>query len=151
MIAMDKSSNYISQLLIGLLVAAGIFNTLLMSVLERKREFGIMMAVGMSPVTLFRLIVIESLFLAVLGLAVGVLLSTPWYAYLSQTGLDFSSTFGEGLNVGGVLLDPVFKVKLYAESVVAILSAVLGLSLLSGLYPAWRAGRVPPVESLKTL
>ncbi len=121
MIAMDKSSNYISQLLIGLLVAAGIFNTLLMSVLERKREFGIMMAVGMSPVTLFRLIVIESLFLAVLGLAVGV------------------------------LLDPVFKVKLYAESVVAILSTVLGLSLLSGLYPAWRAGRMPPVESLKTL
>jgi len=150
-VAMDRSGNYISQLLVGLLIAAGILNTLLMSVLERTREFGVMMAVGMSPGSLFRLVVVESFWLALLGLALGVLLTTPWFLYLANTGIDFSGALGQDYSAGGVLVDPVLKIRLYRESVVAILSGVFLLTLLSGLYPAWHAGRVPPVESLKTL
>jgi ABC-type lipoprotein release transport system permease subunit len=59
-IAMDRSGNYISQILVGLLIAAGILNTLLMSVMERTKEFGVMMAVGMGPSTLFKLVIMES-------------------------------------------------------------------------------------------
>ena len=151
MIAVDKGSNYISQLLIALLVAAGILNTMLMSVLERRREFGVMMAVGMSPKNLFLLVMLESFWLAILGLIIGVIVTTPWFLFMSQTGIDLSAAYGDGFSFGGVLLDPTFKLRLFKESIIAILVGLFGLALLSGAYPAWQAGRVVPVESLKTL
>jgi len=151
MIAVDKGSNYISQLLIALLVAAGILNTMLMSVLERRREFGVMMAVGMSPKNLFLLVMLESFWLAILGLIIGVIVTTPWFLFMSQTGIDLSAAYGDGFSFGGVLLDPTFKLRLFKESIIAILVGLFGLALLSGAYPAWQAGRVAPVESLKTL
>ena len=150
-IAFDKAGNYISQFLVGLLIAAGILNTMLMSVLERTREFGVMMAVGMSPGTLFRLVMVESFWLAIVGLILGIVITAPWYVFLYQTGIDFSGAFGTDFSYGGVLVDPVFKARLFKESVMAILGGVFMLALLAGVYPAWRAGRVPPVESLKVL
>jgi ABC-type lipoprotein release transport system permease subunit len=150
-ITMDKSGNYITQVLIGLLIAAGILNTLLMSVLERTREFGVMMAVGMSPATLFKLVLVESFWLALIGLAVGIIITAPWYAYLHYVGLDFSGAIGKDYSAGGVLVDPIFRIRLYKESIIAILAGVFSLTLLSGIYPAWRAGRTPPVESLKAI
>jgi len=150
-INIDRSSNYISQLLIGLLIAAGILNTLLMSVLERTREFGIMMAVGMSPGQLFRLIMTESFWLACIGLLMGTVITAPWYWYLATYGIDFSGSIGHDYSAGGVLIDPVFHIRLFAESIVAILAGLFTLAILAGLYPAWRAGRIPPVESLKAL
>jgi ABC-type lipoprotein release transport system permease subunit len=151
MIAVDKSANRIGQLLIALLVAAGILNTMLMSVLERRHEFGVMIAVGMSPKNLFLLVMFESFWLAVLGLIIGVIVTTPWFLYMSQTGLDLTSAYGDDFSFGGVLIDPIFKLRLFSESIIAILIGLFGLTLLSGAYPAWQAGRVVPVESLKTL
>ena len=150
-ITIDKSGNYIIQLLVGMLIAAGILNTLLMSVMERTREFGVMMAVGMSPSTLFRLVIIESLWLAILGLLVGIIITTPWYAYLLNKGIDFSGVIGDDYSASGVIIDPLMKIRLYRENAEAILAGVFTLTLISGIYPAWRAGRIPPVESLKTL
>jgi len=150
-ITLDRSGNYISQFLIGLLIAAGILNTLLMSVLERTREFGVMMAVGMSPRTLFLLVVVESLWLAIIGIVIGIIITVPWYAYLYYVGLDFSGAIGEDYSAGGILVDPLIRIRLYKESIIAILTGVFSLTLLAGLYPAWRAGRIPPVESLKAM
>lgn len=150
-ITIDKSGNYIIQLLIGLLIAAGILNTLMMSVMERTREFGVMMAVGMSPATLFRLVIIESLWLAIIGIILGAVITSPWYAYLHQVGLDFSGMIGDDYSASGVLVDPFIKILLYKESAIGILIGVFVLTLVSGVYPAWQAGRVPPIESLKNI
>ncbi len=150
-IAFDKAGNYISQVLVGMLIAVGILNTMLMSVLERTREFGVMMAVGMSPKVLFRLVMVESFWLAIVGLLLGIIITAPWYYFLYNTGIDFSGAFGSDFSYGGVLVDPVFKARLFKESVMAILGGLFILALLAGLYPAWRAGRVPPLESLKTI
>lgn len=150
-IAVDRTNNYVSQCLIALLVAAGILNTMLMSVLERTREFGVMMAVGMSPLSLFVLVMLESLGLAIIGLILGTLISIPWYLYMSTTGIDLASAYGVDVSLSGVLLDPVFKIRLFKESIIAILVGLFGLALLSGMYPAWQAGRTPPVDSLKTI
>ena len=150
-IAIDRSGNYISQLLVGLLIAAGILNTLLMSVMERTREFGVMMAIGLSPRRLFRLVMTESVWLALLGLVIGIIITIPWYLYLYHVGLDFTDAIGEDYSAGGTLVDPVIRIRLYRESIIAILTGVFSLTLISGLYPAWRATRTPPVDSLKTL
>jgi ABC-type lipoprotein release transport system permease subunit len=151
MIAVDKSANRISQLLIALLIAAGILNTMLMSVLERMREFGVMMALGMSPRNLFSLVMLEAFWLAVIGLIIGIIVTIPWYLYMAETGIDLTSAYGDDFSFGGVLLDTVFKIRLFKESIIGILIGLFSLALLSGAYPAWRAGRIPPVESLKAL
>jgi len=151
LITMDKSGNYIMQILIGLLIAAGILNTLLMSVLERSREFGVMMAIGMSPKTLFKLVLVESFWLALIGLVLGIIITIPWYAYLHYVGLDFSGAIGEDYSAGGVLVDPLIRIRLFKESIIAILAGIFSLTLLSGIYPAWRAGRTLPVESLRAM
>ncbi len=150
-IALDRSGNYLMQILVGLLIAAGILNTLLMSVLERTREFGMMMALGMAPGRLFRLILLESFCIGLLGLISGILLTAPWYAYLSTSGIDISRWVIESYSAGGVVFEPIIRIRLYKEGAAWILSGVLALTVMAGLYPAYRAGRVPPVESLKAL
>ncbi len=149
LIAVDRASNYLLQFLIGLLIAAGIFNTLLMSVMERTREFGIMMAMGMAPSQVVKLVIIESFWIGVMGLVLGIVITAPWYIFMSKTGINLESLIGDDYSVGGVLFDPVLKIRLFKESVIAILTGVFGLTLLSGLYPAFRAGRIPPCESIK--
>jgi ABC-type lipoprotein release transport system permease subunit len=150
-ITIDKAGNRIIQVLIGLLIAAGILNTLLMSVMERTREFGVMMAVGMSPFTLFRLVIMESIWFGILGLILGVTITVPWFAFMYYHGIDFSGMIGTDYSASGVLINPLVKIILYRESATWILIALFTLTILSGIYPAWRAGRVPPVESLKEI
>ena len=152
MIEMDRGSNYVFQLLLGMLIAAGVLNTMLMSVLERKRELGIMLAVGMSSSRLTAMVMLESLSVALVGLVIGIVLTTPWYWYLAEVGIDMASLYGDqSFDAAGVILETVLHVSLYAEQVVAILVGVFGLTLAAGVYPAWRAGREHPVDAIKEI
>jgi ABC-type lipoprotein release transport system permease subunit len=151
LIAVDRLFNYLMQLLVGLVIAAGIMNTMLMSVLERRREFGIMLAVGMAPSRVVRLVLVESLWLGCLGVVLGVVLTAPWFYYMSRTGIDLSGLVGEDYSAGGVLVDPVLKLRLFRESALAILASVFLLTLAAGIYPAIRAGRVLPAQSIKEI
>ncbi|MBF0290556.1 MAG: ABC transporter permease [Nitrospinae bacterium] len=150
-VAVDQAVNYIYQFLMGVMIAAGILNTVMMGVLERWREFGVMVAVGFKPSRLSLMVIIESLWLGIMGLILGVIVTAPWYVYMSRTGIDLSGYMQEGADVSGILVDPVLKFRLYKESVVGILAGVFALTALAGLYPAWKAGRTNPVDTLKNL
>jgi ABC-type lipoprotein release transport system permease subunit len=134
-----------------LLVAAGIFNTLFISVMERLREFGILMAIGFSPWSLFRLVMWESLWLGLCGLVAAVIVWAWPYHYFSTVGIDMSAMLGEeqSAEVAGVAFDTIMKVAIYPENFFLICSLVILATLLSGLYPAWRAGHVEPVETIR--
>ncbi len=151
-IAMKVNSTLFMEVLIMLLVAAGIFNQIFVSVMERSREFGIMMAIGFSPGRLFRLVMWESLWLAIVGVGVGAAITSVPY-YLGHTrGIDMTAMVGgagKKAEVAGVALEPIWRIAIYPENAVYILVAVVGATLLSGLYPAWRSGRIVPVESIK--
>ncbi len=151
LIAVDRLFNYLMQLLVGLVIAAGIMNTMQMSVLERTREFGIMMAVGMAPNQVVRLVLVESFWLGCLGLVMGVVLTTPWFLYMSSTGIDMSGLVGEDYSAGGVLVDPVLKLRLFKESAFFILLTVFLLTMAASVYPAIRAGKIMPVDSIKEI
>ncbi len=138
------------ELLILVLLAAGIFNTLFVGVMERLREFGILLAIGFGPGRLRRLVLWESFLIGLAGLAAAALASAGPYAYLHSEGLDTSAiTGGGGSEIAGVVLDPVLEVAIFPENLAAIAAVVLLATLAAGLYPAWRAGRVVPVESIK--
>ncbi len=149
LIAVDRGMNRLFQIFVGLLIAAGILNTILMSVLERQREFGVMMAVGMPPTRLVAMVLVESVFVAVVGLIAGIVATVPWYLYLATVGIDLTPMLGDGYNVGGVLMDPTLRLFLRPRHVLAVLAGVFGLTILAGLYPAIRAGLVQPVESIR--
>ena len=149
-IAMKVGGAIFMEILIAIIVAAGIFNTLFVSVMERLREFGIMMAIGFSPGSLFRLVMLESLWLSLVGLAAGAALTVGPYLYLSSTGIDLTAMIGgQGAEIAGVAVSPIMRVGIFPEHAVWIAIAVFTATMLSGLYPAWRAGRVVPVETIK--
>ena len=151
LIAVDKLFNYLLQLLVGLVIAAGITNTMLMSVLERTREFGIMMALGMTPGQTVRMVLIESFWVGCLGVVLGILVTAPWFYFMSKTGIDLSGYVGGDYSAGGVLVDPVMKLRLFKESAAVILVTVFFLTIGAGVYPAFRAGKIIPVETIKEI
>lgn len=149
-IAMKVGGGRVMEIIIGLLVAAGIFNTLFVSVMERLREFGIQLAIGWSPGQVFRLVMWESLWLALLGIVSAAALAAWPYWYLSNTGIDLAAAMGgQEMEISGVGFDSVMRVGIFPENAVIIGLAILGATLLAGLYPAWKACRVEPVETIK--
>ena len=149
-IAMKVGGSKVMMLVLALLVAAGIFNTLFVSVMERLREFGVMLAVGFSPEQLFRLVMFESAWLAVVGLTGAVLITIGPYVYLASTGIDMSGLIAaDQMEVAGIGMPTVMQVGIYGESVMLIGASALAAILLSGVYPAWRAGRADPVETIR--
>jgi ABC-type lipoprotein release transport system permease subunit len=149
-IMMKIAGAYFFEAIMALLISAGIFNTIFVSVMERLREFGVLLAIGFSPRRLFGLVMLESFWLALVGLIVAGLLGAWPYYYLASTGIDMSSMIGEGSSeVAGVAIVPILKASMYPEKFVYIGLAVIGATLLSGLYPAWKAGRIEPVESIR--
>jgi ABC-type lipoprotein release transport system permease subunit len=149
-VAMKIGGGRLFEIVIGVLVAAGIFNTIFMSVLERTREFGIMLAIGYSPRQIFGMVMAESGFLAALGLVGAVLVTAVPYWYLHGTGIDMTEAYAQqgGVDIGGVGMDPILRIGIYPENAVIIAVAIVLATLLAGVYPAWRAGRVDPVESI---
>ncbi|MFT5686583.1 MAG: ABC-type lipoprotein release transport system permease subunit [Myxococcota bacterium] len=149
-VAMKVGGGRVMEIIIGLLVAAGIFNTMFMSVMERSREFGIMIAIGYTPGQLFALVMAESGLMASLGLLTGVLVTAGPYYYLSTNGLDMSAAYAEtgNIDIGGVSFDTILHVGIFPENAIAIGVAIVAATLLAGIYPAWKAGRVSPVEAI---
>jgi len=148
-INMETSSTMLLELIITVLIAAGIFNTLFVSVMERMREFGIMAAIGFSSAQLFALVLWESLWLSLCGLIAGGLVTAYPYYYLNTTGLDLSTMVGEGAEIAGVTMDPILYVEIYGPNVLFIALAIFIATMSAGLYPAWRAGRIAPVDTIR--
>jgi ABC-type lipoprotein release transport system permease subunit len=94
----------------------------------------------------------ESAWLALLGLGAGGLLTLGPYLKLSRQGVDLSSMTGGGSTaIAGVGFDPVFRVGIFPETFAFIVGAVFVSTMAAGLYPAWKAGRVEPVETIKLI
>ena len=148
-IALDRAGNVVFQLIIMVLIAAGIFNSLFVSVMERMREFGIMLALGFSPKNLAALVLWESFWIAIVGLFTTALVTVAPYYYLNVYGIDFSAMLGEGYEVSGIAMESVLYSDIYAVSLLRIAIVVVLATMVSGLYPAWKAARMVPIDSIK--
>ena len=129
---------------IFLALSFGLVNTLAMSVFERVREIGLMLALGMKPGSILGQIVIESMLLLVLGLAAGNFLAWATVVPL-EGGIDIS-VVAEGMEMMGAA--SVLYPKLTLNDMILANVVVLLLGLLASLSPAWRASRYEPVEAI---
>jgi ABC-type lipoprotein release transport system permease subunit len=150
-IAMKVGGAWIMEAIIMLLVAAGIFNTIFVGVMERMREFGILRAIGWSPGQLGRLVITESVLLAAAGMVLALLVAAGPYWYLNSVGFDLlaAMTDGQSAEVAGVAMTSRMYVDIYPENALMIGGAAVLATLLSGLYPAWRAGHVDPADTIR--
>ena len=129
----------LSIAVIALLIAmVGVVNTVLMSVLERKHEIGILKTMGAMPGDVFRLVWTETLILCASGGLVGIALALA-FARLSDLLVRRVLPYAPGGEL--VAIDP----RLSAMTLLII----LGIGLISGIYPAWKAGRVRPLDSIR--
>lgn len=150
-IAVDDAGNYVFLILILIMVVFGVLNTVLMSVLERAREFGLLRALGLSRRSLLTLVFCESLLLSLLAIVVGWIAGGGVHFWFSEHGIDFTAMMGEGGNVMmGTFMDPIVYTELSWDRVTQLTTIIFSVTLASGIYPAIKAARVTPVEALRT-
>jgi ABC-type lipoprotein release transport system permease subunit len=135
----------IYYLIIGAATIFGIVNAMLMSVFERIREFGVLMAMGMKNGKLFSMIVLEASYLGVLGMLIGMGVGLAIYLPFWKYGLDLSA-FSEGLTMVGMsaVVYPILTV----GAVIRMAVIIPLVAVVAALYPATKAIRLQPVRAI---
>ena len=137
---------FIVMLIVLTVVAAGILNTLMMSVVERIREFGLMMALGTKPRQIIFLIVAESFLLTMAGAVIGVILGIGCVLYFGHVGIDMSPFIA---TLSNFLIGSIVHPRVDWFYLCVFLAVVMISNLLVSFYPAWRAGRLVPVDAMR--
>ena len=132
-----------------LVVALAIANTFMMAFMERVRELGLLAALGLTPQRLFRMMLYESLLVALLGLALGFGLGLGLNMWIDAVGLDVTEFIGGDIDIGGVpTIDLVVRSHIVAWRWLASSAFVFFIVLASSLYPALRASRLSPADAM---
>jgi len=139
--------NWVILVVIFLMAAFGVANTMLMGTFERRREFAVVKALGMRPLRIMAMVVGEALILGLLAVAAGALISLPLVLWLMHYPIDLTPVAGEQM-----FMESLFRFVLRVEHSWEIpVRAAVGLVLtavLAAVYPALRAVRVPAAEAL---
>ena len=140
---------YVVLLVFFVVVGAAVANPVLMAVLERTREFGIMLALGMSRARLLGLVFLESILLGLAGVVAGNAVGLAVTLYFGRAGIDLGA-FEAGLRVMPGLSNIVYPMARTDRSL--MLSAlVFTIACLMAIYPAAKAGGLEPVEAIRGL
>ncbi len=141
------SEAIIRTILVAVMIVIGvsIMNTVLMSVFERTRELGVMMAIGTSPGRVIRLILLETFILELFGIALGLFLGYLVTIYFSHVGIAFPE-LERAFSRSYMSTVTYTRIELFH-----VVQSVITLFLLTsfiGLYPAWKAGRMEPIKAI---
>jgi ABC-type antimicrobial peptide transport system permease subunit len=149
-VAMIKESMnlmmYITILVILLALGFSIVNTMLMSVLERVKELGMLMSIGMNRLRVFMMIVLETIYLLLVGGVLGMILGVLISNYFGRVGIDLS-LWGEGFEAYGY--DTVIYPIIDFENVIVITLLIIATGIVAALYPAYKALKLNPSEALR--
>lgn len=139
---------YIVMIIIIIGLIFSIINTMLMAVMERTRELGMLRAIGMNKARTFSMVIWETVFLTLVGSPAGLLLGWGTISYFESTGINLSA-FAEGLSIYGfgTVVYPTLDGMYYFN----IMLMVAAAALLSALYPAWKSLQLNPVEAIRKL
>jgi len=142
----DTAGTYITLGVLYLLISFGIFSTLLMMLAERRREFGMLLALGMHPSSVARVVFFETIFLTLCGCLAGILLSWPIVWYLNIHPIEIGGELAKTYEKFGfaAIFPATLKVRIFLEQTFFVLC----MGLLLALYPVWRVLRLKAVEAM---
>ncbi|WP_197524040.1 ABC transporter permease [Cupriavidus sp. USMAHM13] len=146
-VMLDAAGMYLLMVIVFIVVAAGILNTIVMSVMKRAREFSVMLALGASPMLVTRVVLREALYLAAASVALGLALGYAAHLHFATEGLNFREIFGTSLEAGGVMLPDRFRSYLQPGKLFAGAGFVFLLTVVVTVFPAFRAGRLSPLQA----
>lgn len=132
------------------LIGLGILNVMLMSVLERTQEFGVMLAIGTRPARVVLQVLFEGVWIACIAVALGLALGLPANALGARYGLmDYRAEFGEVYEMSGVAMSMQLKTVFSVSRALQAAVLVWLLTVVVGVYPAWRVSRLEPSAALR--
>ncbi|UCC24110.1 MAG: ABC transporter permease [Gemmatimonadales bacterium] len=148
-LSVSRESYLFMYLMVYLVAAVGILNTQRMSAQERRREFGVLVAVGLAPRRLLGILVVEALVLGMLGALAGGLVGGVISWWHATAGLDLSVfTDQGGFSYMGVVFEGRIFARMSAAAVAQPVLVMLVVAVLSGLWPAWVASRIEPAPTI---
>ena len=152
MIVFDEWGGFLVLGILFVIIGFSIINTVLMSVLHRHREFGVLQALGLTPRQTSSVVLVEGLLQTVVCAVIGVALGLAVTAALSD-GIDISGLYGSldigEMDIAGVTIDPLIVPVVNPVRILQILGFMLFVGVVSSLYPALRAGTIDVTESMK--
>jgi len=144
-VELENAFYYIFLSIVLVIVAAGIMNTVLMSMLERIHEFGVMMALGCGRMRLAAMVVMESIMLGLAGVVAGVVVGLLLVNYFHSAGIDLSSQMD---SIARFYLNPVVHTEIDTDHLLDTVLAVMAAAMTASIWPAIRAARLQPVEAI---
>ncbi len=147
-IEFDNAFIWIIVIVVMIVVAIGILNTVLMGVLERTREFGILLALGTHHKQIVAMVAWESVFLGIIGSLWGLALGVSLSSYFGKVGIDLS-LFTSALN--SFYMDAFIYPVIHMGYISVSVALVLFTSILVSIYPAWHAAHLKPVDAIRTI
>jgi ABC-type lipoprotein release transport system permease subunit len=143
----DKGNSRIFQTILYLLVGMGIFGTMLMMMVERSYELGMLMAIGMHKGKMILLLVTESVLTVMGGCLIGILLSMPVVYYFNRYPIRFKGEMGKSWERFG--FEAILPASTEAEHFLSQGIIVLCIGLALSAYPVWKVIKLDPVSSMK--
>lgn len=144
-----KGFMFMYLLVFSLVAGLIILNTMLMSITERTREIGMMLALGMKKLKIMGIVLVEGIYISIIGSIIGGGIgSLVSYFYFEKIGMDFTEEFGA---ISDWLFDPVIRGDFRIEHFFYGLIFGVILAIVSSIYPAWRASRMKPVDALRSI
>ncbi|HEY3446149.1 MAG TPA: FtsX-like permease family protein [Myxococcales bacterium] len=132
------------------LVGLGILNTILMSVMERSREFGVLRAIGTRPGRVVAQVLGESFWIATLSAGLGLVagLALTWYGSQHALLNIGGKGAGEGIEYAGAVMKTAVKTRFLPLEALKAAGLVYVMALVTALYPAWKVAKLPPAKAL---
>jgi ABC-type antimicrobial peptide transport system permease subunit len=131
-----ESDNVSGWFMLGILymvVAFGIFGTMLMMTMERKKEFAVMVSIGMHRFKLSRILTVETIFIAIIGVIAGIIASTPIIYYYNQFPIQLTGEAAKAMMDFNV--EPIMPFALNSHIFIQQTIIILILTLIAALYP----------------
>ena len=146
-VALVDGTYWIIVVIVFTVALFGVANTMLIATFERRREFAVLLAMGAAPRSIMGIVLSESFAAGVLSLALGTSFALPLMVWWHNAPPDLAWLYGE-TSLGGVLLTPSLRIAYNVPAWISASGALLLTALLAAVYPAFRAARIPPADTL---
>lgn len=148
-IRIDDYGDYVFHVILFMIVGLAIVNTVLMSVLYRTREFGVLRALGLTAGETAGVVFAEGVLLTFASGMLGMVLGFAVTWIFFRNGLDYSGLLDTEFTFSGVVLEPIIVPAFRVVQVLQSLGSILIIGVLASLYPAYRATRIDVAEAMK--